>query len=144
MKKSNNDLREKSVLKPEELVNMALEAQKNAYVPYSGFHVGAALAADNGKIYIGCNVENSSYGATICAERTAIVKAVSDGAKKIEAIAVSSDSKTATMPCGICRQFLSEFCKNDMPLYLSDAQGRFETYTFDEIFPHSFTKKDLV
>ena len=100
-----------------ELVRRALDSRMKAYVPYSGFHVGAALLADNGKIYTGCNVENASYGAAICAERTAIVKAISDGAKKILAIAVSSDSNLPTMPCGICRQVISEFCSPDMPLF---------------------------
>lgn len=126
-----------------ELVEIALKAKEAAYAPYSGFHVGAALFCDNGKIYTGCNIENASFGATICAERTAIVKAISDGAKKILALAVSSDSKEATMPCGICRQTISEFCEKDMPLYLSDRNGRFEIYIFNDILPHSFTRKDL-
>ena len=126
-----------------ELVNLAVKARENAYAPYSGFHVGAVLLADNGKVYTGCNIENASYGAAICAERTAVAKAVSDGAKKIMAIAIASDSLSETMPCGICRQVLSEFCTPDMPLYLSDRNGRFSDYTFDEILPHAFTKSDL-
>jgi cytidine deaminase len=128
---------------PMELVMLALKARENAYVPYSGFHVGAALAADNGKIYTGCNIENASYGATICAERTAISKAISDGAKEIMAIAVASDSEAATMPCGVCRQVINEFCSPDMPLYLSDKDGIYEVFTFNEILPHSFKKSDL-
>ncbi len=129
--------------KPENLVRLAVEAKENAYVPYSGFHVGAALYADNGKVYTGCNVENASYGAAICAERTAAVKAISDGAKKILAIAVSSDSNNFTMPCGICRQFLGEFCLPNMPLYLSNHSGEYETYSFEEILPHSFKPSDM-
>lgn len=129
--------------RPESLVSLAIEAKENAYVPYSGFHVGAALYADNGKVYTGCNVENASYGAAICAERTAVVKAISDGAKKILAIAISSDSNNITMPCGICRQFLSEFCTDDMPLYLSNNRGDYKVYTFEEILPHSFKKNDM-
>jgi len=128
---------------PESLVRLAVEAKENAYVPYSGFHVGAALYADNGKVYTGCNVENASYGASICAERTAVVKAVSDGARRILAIAISSDSNNPTMPCGICRQFISEFCAPDMPLYLSNRQGEYKVYTFDDILPHSFKPSDL-
>ncbi len=128
---------------PAELVKLALKAMENAYVPYSGFHVGAALFADNGRVYTGCNIENASYGATICAERTAIVKAISDGARKIRAIAITSDSKEPTMPCGICRQTLGEFCVPDMPLYLSDREGRYLTYVFNEILPHAFTQNDL-
>lgn len=135
---------ENSVPKPQELVMLAVKAREKAYVPYSGFHVGAALIADNGKIYTGCNIENASYGATICAERTAITKAISEGARKIMAIAVSSDSDKATMPCGICRQTIGEFCTSDMPLYLSDKNGQFETYSFDEILPHAFKRSDLL
>jgi cytidine deaminase len=130
-------------LKAEELVDMALKARLNAYVPYSGFRVGAALLADNGKVYTGCNIENASYGAAICAERTAVVKAISDGAKRIMAIAISGDSISSTVPCGICRQVISEFCTNDMPLYLSNQDGQFETFSFEEILPHAFTKRDL-
>ncbi|NLL67457.1 MAG: cytidine deaminase [Clostridiaceae bacterium] len=133
----------KNIPEPKELVRLALKIRENAYVPYSGFHVGAALFADNGKIYTGCNVENASYGAAICAERTAIVKAISDGAKKVLAIAVSSDSNLPTMPCGICRQFLSEFCSPDMPLYLSSRNGEYKVYSFDEILPHSFKQSDM-
>jgi cytidine deaminase len=123
---------------PEKLIEKALEAQRYAYVPYSEFHVGAAVLADNGRIYTGCNIENSSYGATICAERTAIGKAVSEGARQILAIAITSDSEVYTMPCGICRQVMSEFCSSDMPLYLSDRDGRFQQFKFSEILPHCF------
>lgn len=128
---------------PETLVRLAVQAKENAYVPYSGFHVGAALYADNGKVYTGCNVENASYGAAICAERTAAVKAISDGARRILAIAVSSDSNNLTMPCGICRQFISEFCAPDMPLYLSNRHGEYKVYTFEDILPHSFKPGDM-
>lgn len=128
---------------PDELVRLALKVRENAYVPYSGFHVGVALFADNGKVYTGCNVENASYGAAICAERTAIVKAISDGAKRILAIAVSSDSNSPTMPCGICRQVLSEFCLSTMPLFLSNRNGEFKIYSFDDILPYSFKKSDM-
>lgn len=133
----------KDIPEPEELVNLAVKIRENAYVPYSGFHVGTALFADNGKIYTGCNVENASYGAAICAERTAIVKAISDGAKKILAIAVSSDSNLPTMPCGICRQVLSEFCSSNMPLFLSSRKGEYKVFSFDEILPHSFKQSDM-
>ena len=128
---------------PEKLVMLAIEARKNAYVPYSEFHAGAALVADNGKVYTGCNVENASYGAAICAERTAIVKAISDGAKKILAFAVSSDSNGATMPCGICRQVISEFASPETPLYLSNYNGSFETWRFDELLPSAFKQSDM-
>ena len=140
----SNSKQDISMVNAQELVMMAVKAKDNAYVPYSGFHVGAALLADNGKIYTGCNIENASYGATICAERTAITKAVSEGAGRILALAVSSDSDKPTMPCGICRQFINEFCTPDMPLYLSDYQGQYKAYTFDEILPHSFKQSDLL
>lgn len=123
---------------PQELIKFALEAKNNAYVPYSEFHVGAALVADDGNIYTGCNVENSSYGATICAERTAIVKAVSSGAKKIKDIAIVSDSETYTIPCAICLQVMSEFCGADMKLYLANNKGEFKTCTFKELLPNPF------
>ncbi|HHU90435.1 MAG TPA: cytidine deaminase [Clostridiaceae bacterium] len=126
-----------------ELVSLAVKVRENAYAPYSNFRVGAALFADNGKIYTGCNVENASYGAAICAERTAIVKAISDGAKNILAIAVSSDSNLPTMPCGICRQVLSEFCSSDMPLFLSNRNGEYKVFSFEELLPHSFKQSDM-
>lgn len=132
-----------SLQEPEELVRRALEARDSAYAPYSGFRVGAALLAENGKVYTGCNIENASFGATICAERTAIVKAISDGARRILAIAITSDSKVPTVPCGICRQTMGEFCSSDMPLYLSDRNGKFETYLFSQILPHAFLPNDL-
>ncbi len=128
---------------PDELVALALKAKENAYVPYSRFHVGAAIYADNGIIYSGCNVENASYGATICAERTAAVKALSEGARRFKAVAIASDSPDFTMPCGICRQVLSEFCDENTPLYLSDKNGNYITYTLKEILPHAFLKEDL-
>lgn len=90
------------------LYEMAEEARKNAYAPYSGFRVGAALLAADGRVFTGVNVENSSFGASVCAERTAIVKAVSEGAREFDAIAVSAGEKAA-VPCGICRQFMAEF-----------------------------------
>jgi len=128
-------------LSAREMVDMALRAQQHAYVPYSGFHVGAAVLADNGKVYTGCNIENASFGATICAERTAIAKAVSDGARRILAVAVSSDSEGPTQPCGICRQVMSEFCSEDMPLYLSNRNGEYAEYAFRELLPNQFVLK---
>lgn len=123
---------------PDEMIRLALEAQKNAYAPYSNFHVGASVLADNGRVYTGCNIENASYGATICAERTAVGKAVSDGAKRILAVAVTSDSMEYTMPCGICRQVLSEFCAAETPMYLGNRHGEYSEYIFRDIFPHAF------
>lgn len=126
---------------PDEMVRLALEVQQNAYAPYSGFRVGAAVLADNGRVYTGCNIENASFGATICAERTAIGKAISDGARQILAVAVTSDSDDYTMPCGICRQVMSEFCASDMPLYLSDKKGNFKEFLFSDLLPNVFILK---
>jgi cytidine deaminase, homotetrameric len=130
-------------ISPEKLVQAALRAREKAYAPYSGFHVGAAVLADNGRIYTGCNVENASYGASICAERTAVVKAVSDGAKRILAVAVTGDSEGPTLPCGICRQVLSEFCDRDMPMYLGNRKGDYRLYTFAELMPEPFILEQI-
>ncbi len=125
----------------EELINQAIQVKENAYVKYSGFHVGAALLGESGRIYTGCNVENASYGGTICAERTAVVKAISEGEKKFRAIAIVSDSSSYTMPCGICRQFLSEFgldIKIIMP-----GKDNIRVMTLSELLPEAFTSDDL-
>ena len=122
----------------EELVKTAMEEKTRAYAPYSKFRVGAAVLTENGKIYTGANIENASFGATICAERTAIIKAVSNGDLKIKAIAVSSDSEELIFPCGICRQVLHEFGKHDTIILCSDNKGNFEAYTLGELLPHDF------
>lgn len=101
-----------------ELINYAKKAMNNAYAPYSNFCVGAALLTDDGTVYTGCNIENSSFGATICAERTAAVKAVSEGHRRFTKIAIVSKAGGYTYPCGICRQFLSEFSDENMELSL--------------------------
>ena len=125
------------------LVNKALEARDNAYVPYSNFRVGAAVLTVDEKIFTGCNVENSSYGATICAERTAIVKAVSAGESELSAIAIASDSSSLTFPCGICRQVISEFANEDTKFICSNKNGEYKIYNMDELLPHAFSKDDL-
>ena len=101
-----------------ELINYAKKAMNNAYAPYSNFCVGAALLTDDGTVYTGCNIENSSFGATICAERTAAVKAVSEGHRRFTKIAIVSKAGGYTYPCGICRQFLSEFSDENMVQFL--------------------------
>lgn len=126
------------------LVEKATEAKENAYVPYSGFRVGAALLTENGKVFTGCNVENASYGAAICAERTAVVKAVSNGETSIKAIAITSDSEDYTFPCGICRQVLAEFGNDETLVICSNKDGKYREYTLKDILPHAFTKKDLL
>ncbi|MBA4717813.1 MAG: cytidine deaminase [Nitrosopumilus sp.] len=121
------------------LINQARKAKKNAYSPYSKFKVGAALKTSNGKIYSGCNVENISYGLSNCAERTAVFKAVSEGIKKIDSIAISSSGKKPAFPCGACRQVLVEFNPN-MTVYID---GLDETFKISELLIHSFDKKQL-
>ena len=125
---------------PDQLLDAAREAGKNAYAPYSGYHVGAAVLTDNGEIYTGCNVENASYGLTNCAERTAIFKAVSSGARKIKAIAIAGPvGGSPAYPCGACRQVIAEFAEAaDMPIYVSTGAESSETYTLAELLPKGF------
>jgi cytidine deaminase len=121
----------------ETLVQIARAARKRAHAPYSTFKVGAALRAKSGKIYTGCNVENSTYGLTICAERVAIFKAVSEGERKFTAIAVCADTEKLTPPCGACRQIIWEFC-GDVPVALSNLTGKTETHRMSELYPRPF------
>ena len=125
-----------------ELMLRAIEAKKMAYVPYSKFHVGAALLTKSGKVYTGCNVECASYGGTNCAERTAIFKAVSEGEREFEAIAVTGDDNQYTFPCGICRQVIVEFGKK-IKVIVGKSEEDYKVYTMDELLPHSFTPEDL-
>lgn len=127
--------------KIEELILLAKKASKNAYAPYSKFYVGAALLTKNGKIFTGSNIENASYGATVCAERVAIFKAVSEGEKDFESIAIYTNTDKLSFPCGICRQVISEF-SNDLIIILSNEKER-KIYTLKEILPFPFTNKDL-
>mgnify|MGYP001012653947 FL=1 len=125
-----------------DLVELAIKAKENAYVPYSNFRVGAALLTKNGKVYTGCNIENASYGATNCAERTAIFKAVSEGEREFEAIAINADTDDMTFPCGICRQAIIEFSR-DIKLYISNKNGEYKEYSIGELLPGAFTSDDL-
>ena len=130
------------------LVEAAIEATKFAYVPYSNFKVGAAILADNGKIYTGCNIENASYSPTNCAERTAIFKAVSEGVTKFKKIAVvggpNGNLENYCPPCGVCRQVISEFADKEFELILGTSKNKYEVYNFfEEVLPLSFTAKEL-
>ena len=120
------------------LVRLASEIKEKAYAPYSGFRVGAAVETESGKIYTGVNIENASFGATNCAERTAIFKAVSEGERKIKKIAVTSDSDETVYPCGICRQVIAEFADKDTKIICSSKNGDYKVYTLDEILPNAF------
>lgn len=126
-----------------ELFDVAIKAMENAYTPYSHYHVGAALVADNGKIYSGVNIENASYGLTNCAERTAIFKAVSEGVRSIEAIIVVNGTKEMSKPCGACRQVMSEFMGRSAPVFLSNNSNDFKEFKFKEILPLAFSDKDM-
>ena len=121
----------------QELVQRALEMRKFSYAPYSHFAVGAALLCEDGTMFTGCNVENSSFGATICAERTAFVKAISEGTMEFEAIAIVSSDGEA-WPCGICRQFMKEFCDDDFKIITGDDEDSLKVYTMEEILPEGF------
>ena len=130
------------------LVEAAIEATKFAYVPYSNFKVGAAILADNGKIYTGCNIENASYSPTNCAERTAIFKAVSEGVTKFKKIAVvggpNGNLENYCPPCGVCRQVISEFADEEFELILGTSKNKYVVYNFfEEVLPLSFTAKEL-
>lgn len=120
-----------------ELVDMAKEARQYAYVPYSGFSVGAALLTKSGKVYTGCNIENSSFGATNCAERTAMFKAISEGEKEFVSMAVVSSANDTTYPCGICRQVLAEFMM-DGELYFENKNGEIIESSVKEMLPYAF------
>lgn len=126
----------------QELIAKAKQAMTYAYTPYSNFNVGAALLAADGRVFLGCNIENASYGATNCAERTAIFKAISEGAKDFVKIAIVSSAQDVTYPCGICRQVLAEHMPEGRLLF-EDAKGNIVEHGMDEILPLVFSKKDL-
>jgi cytidine deaminase len=135
--------KEGKLMEYKELIAAALKAREEAYVPYSNFKVGAAVITEDDSIYGGCNIENASYGATNCAERTAIFKAVSEGHKTIKAVAVVGDITTYTYPCGICRQVISEFADGNIPIILIKNEQEYMIKSLDEVLPGAFTKKDL-
>ena len=127
---------------PEQLVREALEAMHFAYVPYSGFTVGAALLTKSGKVYLGCNIENAAYGPSNCAERTAIFKAVSEGEREFAAIAVvgGKDGVAADIfpPCGVCRQVMQEFCAPDFMIYMGRGDDSYEAVPLEQLLPYGF------
>ena len=129
-------------MQDKELVKYAMDMMAYAHVPYSKFTVGAALLCEDGTVYGGCNVEGSSFGNTICAERTALVKAVSEGKKKFKAIAVAASCDDICSPCGICRQFLADFGK-DIRVLCANRNGEYIVKTIDELLPMAFTGEAL-
>ena len=124
----------------------AQKARERSYSPYSHYRVGAALLTRSGKVYTGCNIENAGYSATNCAERTAIFKAISEGERDFEAIAIigGREGETAPFcsPCGVCRQVIAEFCEKDFKIILGNEQKQ-EIYTLETLLPFAFTDKDL-
>lgn len=128
---------------PEQLIILAKEAMTRSYSPYSGFKVGAALLCSDGTVYQGCNIENAAFSPTICAERTAIFKAVSEGKRDFAAIAICGGKDGVITgyfpPCGVCRQVMTEFCSGDFPIYLAGADGTWQVKTLAELLPLSFS-----
>ncbi|MBQ9929314.1 MAG: cytidine deaminase [Oscillospiraceae bacterium] len=132
---------------PEHLVNLAKEAMLRAYAPYSGFKVGAALLCADGTVYQGCNIENASYTPTVCAERTAFFKAISEGNREFAAIAICGGKDGVITgrfpPCGVCRQVMREFCRDDFPVYLVTPDG-YEAVTLADLLPYSFSAEECM
>lgn len=133
----------------QKLIELAHEARKSAYTPYSGFQVGAALLTKEGKVYLGCNIENASYTPTNCAERTAFFKAVSEGERNFAAIAIvggPAGTKTGEMcaPCGVCRQVMREFCEpKEFRVILENGKGGFLNVSLEELLPFGFGPENL-
>ena len=126
----------------QELIDAAKAARENSYAPFSDFRVGAAIEMEDGTIISGCNVESASYGLTVCAERVAIWKAISDGKHKIKHLAVVADTEELTPPCGVCRQIIWEFGGN-VPVILANLNGKRETVEMKELLPRAFDTKFL-
>ena len=125
-----------------ELIKQAMKVKENAYAPYSNFKVGACLLAKSGKVYLGCNVENSSFGATNCAERTAIFSAIASGEREFEKIAiVGSNPNDYAYPCGVCRQVMSEF--GDFTVIVAKNENDYKEFKLSELLPHSFSKDSM-
>ena len=130
------------------LIEQAVAMTERSYAPYSHFHVGAALLAKDGRIFTGCNVENAAYGPSNCAERTAVFKAVSEGCREFEAIAIAGGPEDSSgkpqindycPPCGVCRQVLAEFCDKDFKIFLTDGSGQIKEFTLGQLLPESFS-----
>jgi cytidine deaminase len=126
-----------------QLVQDAIAARETAYVPYSKFKVGAALLSEDGTVYKGCNIENASFGLTNCAERTAVFKAVSEGKRKFNAIAIVADTEGPVSPCGACRQVLAEFLDQNSKVFLSNLNGNIYETTVQELLPGAFKSGDM-
>jgi cytidine deaminase len=126
----------------DKLSQKAIEAKKLAFPPYSNFRVGAALLTEDDKLYLGCNIETSSYSLTICAERTAVFKAISEGERKFKAIAIASDAEDFISPCGACRQVMSDLC-GDIDVIILNSKGEKRIEKMSTLLPYAFSDKDL-
>lgn len=130
-----------------ELCKEAIDAMKNAYAPYSGYKVGAALLTEKGKLFAGCNIENAAYTPTVCAERVALFNAISSGERNFTAIAVAGGKdgviSGAFPPCGVCRQVMAEFCAPDFTVIVVTGEDSYKKYTLNELFPQAFTPKNI-
>ena len=130
-----------------ELCKEAIDAMKNAYAPYSGYKVGAALLTEKGKLFAGCNIENAAFTPTVCAERVALFNAISSGERKFTAIAVAGGKdgviSGAFPPCGVCRQVMAEFCAPDFTVLVVTGEDSYQKYTLNELFPQAFTPKNI-
>lgn len=130
-----------------ELCKEAIDAMKNAYAPYSGYKVGAALLTEKGKLFAGCNIENAAYTPTVCAERVALFNAISSGERNFTAIAVAGGKdgviSGAFPPCGVCRQVMAEFCAPDFTVLVVTGEDSYKKYTQNELFPQAFTPKNI-
>ncbi|WP_050613893.1 cytidine deaminase [Bacillus testis] len=125
------------------LVEQAIQARESAYTPYSKFNVGAAVLTKNDKVFLGCNIENASYGLANCAERTALFKAVSENETEFEAIAIVADTDGPVSPCGACRQVMAEFFDAHTKIYLANLKGDLQETSMDELLPGYFSSKDM-
>ncbi|HXA81691.1 MAG TPA: cytidine deaminase [Methylomirabilota bacterium] len=124
------------------LIAAATKVRENAHAKFSNFRVGAALHAASGKVFTGCNIENATFGLTLCAERVAIFKAISEGERRFDSIAVVTDTETLTSPCGACRQIIWEFC-GDIPVVLANLKGKVEVLRMSQLFPKPFDSSNL-
>lgn len=126
----------------EKLIEETIKNKKNSYSPYSNFRVSALVKTKSGKIFKGVNIENAAYSPTICAERSALASAISNGEREFSYIVINGDSKD-TFPCGVCRQFIREFADSDTKIVIANSTDDYKIYTIEDLLPHSFSKKDL-
>lgn len=125
------------------MLRMAQDAKERAYVPYSHFRVGACLKAASGAYYMGCNIENAAYSPTICAERTSVFKAVYEGERAFDGLAITWDGEGFAAPCGVCRQVLVEFCDANMPVICANREGKYRIVSLGELLPEAFTARNM-